>query len=185
MSSGELSGSKNPWAELELDPTTLMGAVAREALAVEFASGDVKAANERLIDEVSAAQRAVALKRQGLARSQQELREHLNGISLEGRPIDFDSGQTLGAADYSDGEEKPQADLKTVGEDLAGSTGVIVGFEVGAHLGKPLDSPEAVVFLVEMDESSEMLCAGVEGYRYGVIANRADYTIGELPQPEE
>lgn len=181
MSKGERGGS-NPWSGMELDAATFMGAVASEALAIEFAAGDVEAANERLIDEVTAAQRVVTQKKKDLAERQRSLGEHLREISLEGRPIDFESGQALGAADFSGLDERPLLDRKTIGEDLTGSGGVITGFEVGTFLGTPLESPESVVFLVEMDASSEMLCAGVEGYRYGVVAAQTAYNIGQLPQ---
>lgn len=185
MSNGELGTPKGPLADVRLDPSTLMGAVSSQTLAVENAAGDVKGAQQRLRDDVTAAQRKVEQAQDQLTDEQAALRRRLEELDLPSRLIDFTGGTALGAVDLSE-PEHPHLESRSKEEPLAGSGGTITDVEVGTFLGKPITPADSIVLLVDMDDGKgDLQFAGLPGYRYAVLANAAEYTISEVPQRED
>lgn len=176
---------KSPWESQQLDPVTLLSAVASEATAVAFADADVEAANMRLSEEIAFAQRGVQKAKEGLATRQQALRESLQAMNLVGRTIDFAAGTTLGAVDFVE-SSAPYPEPKSVGEDLTDSGGVITGFEVGTFAGRAIEPADTIVLLVDMDDArSDLMYAGLPDHRYAVVAGQGDYKIGKAPSSEQ
>lgn len=176
MSNGEITASTNPWAKQEIDPAKLMGSVASDAMAVELAEGDVLGAKENMRAEVAAAQARIDSAEGRLEGKQGALTERLNRMDLLGRSMDIESGVSMAIveSDQSGFTSKP------VERNLAGSKGILVGYEVGALLGKPTESAGTIVMLVETDENSPVPKAV-----YAVAADKTGFRLGELPQEAE
>lgn len=179
MSNGDLDPSRKPWAQTRISPAALMGAVAREAMAVENAEGDIQGANANLREEVARAQRRVDSAEEHLTDSQQALLERLRGMDLLGRSMGVGSGTAIA-------EIKENGDgFKAVpsAQDLSNTEGVLAGFEVGAIMDEPLAEAGTIVLMVATDGNSPEGSPVPQGV-YAVAADKAEYTLGEVPQPQ-
>lgn len=182
---GEREKPAHPYAKIKFDRATLTSKLAVRASAVQDAAGDLRGAEERMREAIIEAQRDVDDKQGELSARKQEARGGLEELGLVSRAIEFTAGRALAAADLSD-PENPYVVEAAEGEDLAGTSGVVTGAELGTFLGNPVHPPESVVLLVDMDQDKGHLNYAVgEGYRYAVIANEAEFKIGEIPEPEE
>ncbi len=177
MSNGEIAASTNPWANQEIDPAELMGSVGSASMAVEFAEGDVIGAKENLRAEVAAAQARIDAAEAKLEDKQGAVTERLNGMDLLGRSMDIGSGVSMAIVDDA---REGGFTAEPVERNLAGSKGILVGYEVGALLGKPTESAATIVLLVETTEDSPVPKAV-----YAVPADRTDFKLGELPKEAE
>lgn len=176
MSNGEPGKPKNPWAEIAIDPTTLMGAVVSELRAVQDAEGDVKGAGERLRERVKAGQDEVDTAKGALAEKRQRARDRLEEIEITGRAISFTSGTSLSSVPSKGRRSEPKRC------DLAGVTGTIDGLEVGSVRGIEITPATTVALHVSVPGS---IIPPRRAMSHVVLVNEADYTIAEVPQPEE
>jgi len=175
MSQGEITASTNPWAKQEIDPAKMMGSVASASMAVELAEGDVIGAKENMRAEVAAAQARIDLAEQRLEDKQGAITERLRRMDLLGRSMDIESGVSMAVVEA----DEDGFTAEPVERNLAGSKGILVGYEVGALLGRPTESAGTIVMLVETDENSPVPKAV-----YAVAADKTGFTLGELPQTQ-
>lgn len=184
MSNGEQDRPASPYSRMEFDGPTLLSLLAPEVSAIQDAKGDVRAAIERMIDAVQRAQKEVNSREDALSDQQRTVSDRLTEFGLIGRMIDITAGTALGAIDESEDDE-PYLIREAEGENLAGNGGVITGFEVGSFMGKPIGEDEIVLFVDVDKDKGHLAFGGVEGYRYAFIANQAEFTAVEPPQPDE
>lgn len=185
MSNGEVDKPAHPYASIRFDRATLTSKLALRVAAVQDASGDLRGAEARMREAIMEAQKDVDAKQGNLSSRKKEALVGLEELGLISRAIEFTGGKALGAVDLSD-PQNPYVVADAEGEDLAGSAGTITGVELGTFLGEPIQPPESLVLLVEMDQDKGHLNYAVgEGYRYAVVADQAEFSTGELPQPEE
>ncbi|HEX5744280.1 MAG TPA: hypothetical protein VFX84_02405 [Candidatus Saccharimonadales bacterium] len=185
MSNGELDKPTHPYAGIKFDRATLASKLALRTTAVQDATGDLQGAEERMRATIVEAQRDVDSRKEALSGRKEEALNGLEELGLVSRAIEFTAGKALAAVDLSD-PENPYVAEGAEGEDLAGSGGTITGVEMGTFLGNAIHPPESVVLFVDMDQDRSHLNYAVgEGYRYAVVADQAEFTTGEIPQPEE
>lgn len=183
MSNGELDKPVHPYAKIRFDRATLESKLALRTAAVQDAAGDLRGAEGRMREAIIEAQQDVDSNKDALSGRKQEALEGLEELGLIGRAIDFTAGRALAVVDFSD-PEKPSVVREAEDEGLNGSGGTMTGVELGSLLGNPIDPPESVVLFVDMDDAKgDLRYSGQPNHRYAVVADRAEFTTGEVPDP--
>lgn len=167
MSNGELSSDQSGLADVRLSRHILTAMVANESSAVADAAGDVRAAQERLREVVREAQGQVISAEGVVAERQQAVINRLAGMQLAHRTMEITAGRSI---DTDDSGER----------NLAGVSGEVVDFEVGAVSGVPIQPADAIVLHIAVGDE-QIVPAG----QYALRADQADYSLSKLPEPQQ
>lgn len=167
MSYGELGSGRGGFADMRLNRTSITAVLAHDLLAVEDAEGDVKGAQEHMRQEMIVEQRKVHAAEGVVTERQQSVIDMLAGMRLAGRTVEVSVGDSL---------ETEESESR----NLSGVRGEVVDFEVGSVLGRPIEPAGAVVLHIRTDDE-QIVPPG----RYPLRADLADYSLSELPDPDQ